>query len=602
MPDSDDDDASFSHKQYYVPVLEASESSGHILSQRSMPILADSQRSFRYEWDDAETGIATGMATTHLNGMSMGDLQDGEWTPWLQRLKRKCVALRWQLSRRLFGVPLPLFTSHFELKLGDMLLTFPVITVLIAHAMRLALQRNVLASGAPPTIGLLLVFLLVVRNNSIQLALLGLSFERALFYHKLFAGVTVILAGLHGMAYLLARQHGELPHQRTKATTGLVAFVAMVAMLLLSTGFIRRRFFDFFVRAHWLLFIFVLVYAVIHGATLALLGIIPWALDMLFRLAYRVPVYAQGSAFNGHRGLKTGRKGVIERNQVTIVKLASDIVHIQFPRVRADTNESFRYRTGQYVFLCIPAFSTLEWHPFTISSSPDEDAVTFHIKAIGDWTRKVLDIAPKDGLEGKLPMEILVDGPYGGLSIDIYNPAIYSHFVLLSGGIGVTPMRSITTWLHHECYNRKRDAIQRVKFVWVVRDRENLKALIAEEATEKVSDEFFIAESPRKPQSPSFRDSVTDKFSFDFYVTQSEPDAEAPVARDVDKRLKYGARPEIGQILREMGNEAKQCGKIRVAVLVCGPKEMMRETIATSVRLSLEMKLHFDVHSERFGF
>jgi len=34
----------------------------------------------------------------------------------------------------------------------------------------------------------------------------------------------------------------------------------------------------------------------------------------------------------------------------------------------------------QYVFINCPMVSSYEWHPFSISSAPDEQFVTFHIK------------------------------------------------------------------------------------------------------------------------------------------------------------------------------------------------------------------------------
>ncbi|ETL46891.1 hypothetical protein L916_03308 [Phytophthora nicotianae] len=49
-----------------------------------------------------------------------------------------------------------------------------------------------------------------------------------------------------------------------------------------------------------------------------------------------------------------------------------------------------------------------------------------------------------------------------------------------------------------------------------------------------------------------------------------------------------------------VGEQAKQNGKTRVAVLVCGPSSMVRDVINKSLSLSWEMKVRFDVHSEVF--
>ena len=39
-------------------------------------------------------------------------------------------------------------------------------------------------------------------------------------------------------------------------------------------------------------------------------------------------------------------------------------------------NKRVNYRSGQYVFLNVSEISYLEWHPFTITSSPDDDNLT----------------------------------------------------------------------------------------------------------------------------------------------------------------------------------------------------------------------------------
>ncbi|KAJ2770426.1 hypothetical protein IWQ57_002668 [Coemansia nantahalensis] len=47
----------------------------------------------------------------------------------------------------------------------------------------------------------------------------------------------------------------------------------------------------------------------------------------------------------------------------------------------------FKSLAGQYAFLNCPAVSTEQWHPFTLTSAPEEDYVSMHIRVTGDWTR-----------------------------------------------------------------------------------------------------------------------------------------------------------------------------------------------------------------------
>ncbi|KAG2783005.1 hypothetical protein PC129_g14141 [Phytophthora cactorum] len=564
-------------------------------TQRSLPILATNVKQHSQDmWEPSSA-----RSNDYVNNLqSVPPTSKESCLPSpLRKFARSWMVLRWQLARNLFSVPLPFLTSMFDVKLGDLFITLPICVIFIIITAIQAKDREVESSGNPPTYGLLIVFILTVRNNSALLALTGISYERVLFYHKIAALVTIILSGLHGLAYILAYDKGEISGEGDMVFTGTVAFGAMVLMFVFSLGFVRRRFFEFFLRTHWILFIVVLVFAVMHGASTALIGVIPWGIDMAFRHAYRPRVYARGSMLGGKKSTSedtpnVSSMGVIARDQVIISALPGNIVRIQFPRVRKDTGEVFNYEAGQYVFLCVPTISNLQWHPFTISSSPHESMATLHIKALGDWTNKLQSLVGASAGEVASPFDILVDGPYGSVSIDIQTPSTYSHFALFSGGIGVTPMRSIVNWLHYEAHHEGRSSIERVHFVWSVRDREMVQSLVIDEAR---NTESYFPNGVLNIRGGAF--------SSEIYLTRSERDVEAAdLDRHLESSLRYCARPDITATLRTIGEQAKQNGKKRVAVLVCGPSSMVRDVINKSLSLSWEMKVRFDVHSDVFEF
>ena len=52
----------------------------------------------------------------------------------------------------------------------------------------------------------------------------------------------------------------------------------------------------------------------------------------------------------------------------------------------------FAFKPGDYIFINIPAIATFEWHPFTISSAPEQgDAISLHIRVVGHWTRRLYE-------------------------------------------------------------------------------------------------------------------------------------------------------------------------------------------------------------------
>ena len=71
-------------------------------------------------------------------------------------------------------------------------------------------------------------------------------------------------------------------------------------------------------------------------------------------------------------------------------------------------------------------------HPFSISAAPNGEYLRLTVKDLGDDSHRML----------KMPLgtPVFVEGPYGA-----FTPAVVSrkHVVMLAGGVGVTPLRSI---------------------------------------------------------------------------------------------------------------------------------------------------------------
>lgn len=79
-----------------------------------------------------------------------------------------------------------------------------------------------------------------------------------------------------------------------------------------------------------------------------------------------------------------------------IVMRPSKVLELQLVK------KGFKMEVGQYVFLNCPDISQLEWHPFTMTSAPEEDFFSVHIRSAGDWTDKLIDImkALPEGMQG----------------------------------------------------------------------------------------------------------------------------------------------------------------------------------------------------------
>jgi NADPH oxidase 2 len=122
----------------------------------------------------------------------------------------------------------------------------------------------------------------------------------------------------------------------------------------------------------------------------------------------------------------------------------SDVVEIQMKK------PSFRFKPGQYMQINCPSVSILQWHPFTVTSAPEESFISIHLRIVGDWTRRFAQrLGVKFDLKTghacsyapppQLP-DIFIDGPYGSIS---ENYEKFEVAICIGAGIGQTPFSSI---------------------------------------------------------------------------------------------------------------------------------------------------------------
>lgn len=114
--------------------------------------------------------------------------------------------------------------------------------------------------------------------------------------------------------------------------------------------------------------------------------------------------------------------------------------------VRLELEKPFHFLPGQYALIRVPEVSAFQVHPFTIGSAPEDEMMVFYIAGVGWWTKQLLRIADEasdweSDLHGA-PSQIKVDimGPFGAPSQDV---RLFRYLVLLSAGVGVTPMLSV---------------------------------------------------------------------------------------------------------------------------------------------------------------
>ncbi|XP_070567414.1 cytochrome b-245 heavy chain-like isoform X2 [Ptychodera flava] len=148
-----------------------------------------------------------------------------------------------------------------------------------------------------------------------------------------------------------------------------------------------------------------------------------------------------------------------------VIKHPSSVIELQLQK------KGFNMLPGQYVFIQCPKISRLEWHPFTLTSAPEEETFSVHIRLVGDWTQALSKVCKADEIEfqvaSKMP-SLGIDGPFGTSSTDIFR---YSVGVCVAAGIGATPFASVLKSIWYK-YNNPNDdlKLQKVYFYWICPD------------------------------------------------------------------------------------------------------------------------------------
>lgn len=155
-----------------------------------------------------------------------------------------------------------------------------------------------------------------------------------------------------------------------------------------------------------------------------------------------------------------------------------DVISIKFVRP-----PSFKFLSGQWVKIACTAFRPHEFHAFTLTSAPQDNFLSVHIKAQGLWTWKLRSIFDPANLqynkclESALPPRIRIDGPYGGGNQDWYK---YEVAVMICGGIGVTPYASILNDLVFNTSTNRYSGVtyKKIYFIWICPSHRNFEWFI----------------------------------------------------------------------------------------------------------------------------
>ncbi|KAI1310279.1 hypothetical protein EDD11_003779 [Mortierella claussenii] len=256
---------------------------------------------------------------------------------------------------------------------------------------------------------------------------------------------------------------------------------------------------------------------------------------------------------------------------------------------------------GQYIFLCCPEVSLWQWHPFTLTSAPEENYISVHMRIVGDFTTELsrkLGCDTEEGANGweerlgdvngqitALP-RIMVDGPFGAASEDVFK---FEVTVLVGAGIGVTPFASVLKSIWYRVnYPTRTTKLHKVYFFWICRDKESfewfqslLLALESQDLNQFIEIHTFLTGRLRHSEVGN--------------LMINEESAFADTVTGLRARTNFG-RPNLdAEFERIRGNHADT----DIGVFFCGPKKMGKQLHACCTKFS-SGSTQFVWHKENF--
>lgn len=317
-----------------------------------------------------------------------------------------------------------------------------------------------------------------------------IQFDKNITFHKLTAWSIVFFTWVHTISHwnnfarlAAAQKLGFKGFLLINFTTGpgwsgYVMLFSLMAIAVTAIEKPRRANFERFWYTHHLFVVFFVFWS-IHGAFCMIkpdfapfcsgIGVFweYWMYGAFLYLAERIA-----------REVRGRHKTFVSK----VIQHPSNVVEVQIKKEHTKT------RAGQYIFLCCPEVSVWQYHPFTLTSAPEEDYISVHIRCVGDFTKafaKALGCNfEKRGEKGavikanpdeesvetmrKVLPRVYIDGPFGSASEDVFK---FEVAVLVGAGIGVTPFASILKSIWYRMnYPQGKTRLRKVYFFWICRD------------------------------------------------------------------------------------------------------------------------------------
>ncbi|XP_037493291.1 ferric reduction oxidase 7, chloroplastic [Jatropha curcas] len=309
----------------------------------------------------------------------------------------------------------------------------------------LVLELTGLSFGSIGIFCLAFLFIPVARG-SFLLQLINIPFEHAVRYHVWLGHLTMVMFTFHGLFYVIAWAREdclltkilEWENNDIANLAGVISLMVGFLMWITALYPVRNKSFELFFYIHQLYPIF-LIFMALHTSDnffgIAAGGIFLFMLDRFLRFW---------------------------QSRKTVDIISATYLPCGTIKFIISKSKNLHYNTLSFVFLKVNEISWLQWHPFSVSSSPrnGESHFSLLIKVCGGWTMKIT---------------ASIEGPYGHA---ISYHLMYENLVLVAGGIGISPFLAILSDILHHIKQKKACVSTNVLIIWATK-RSNEIALLS---------------------------------------------------------------------------------------------------------------------------
>ncbi|KAF9256526.1 hypothetical protein L218DRAFT_936602 [Marasmius fiardii PR-910] len=449
-----------------------------------------------------------------------------------------------------------------------------------------------------------IVFLFATKNSLLSFLLgPGHGYEKLNYIHRWSGRAMLIAAVVHGSLWIQNHLYFGIPILgQQKETSGVAALGVLCTLVLTALRPVRKWFYELFFYIHVLAFVAFFVTICYHTIYAP-----PWIFPPL--------------AFYGFDMLLRLFKYRIKDATLTAVDHQMTLIRIPYCDVGWEAGQHIRLR----VFF---SGRILESHPFSIMNAPlgtsclqsseTPSGILLGARVTGDWTKALNQYAIAEReRELKLletvvphvPVHVMIDGPYGGSSIDLGE---YESVLLVAGGSGATFTLGLLDDIVGRCIRLNRrggERTRRIEFAWCVKSFGSLQWFAT-----MLGDIAKVVQSRRRDADVDSEQVGLDLHISVYVTCLCHPD-EVPDIPNMDVTI--DERPSVKELVRmlvtppEVETAVESCTKLSwvelgggVGVCASGPESLTREAANAVASLGLTRGVELGgvaVHTEVFS-